>query len=74
MSASLQAPGQRRDIGGRHEFAQADRAVAVGHLHNVGRGFGCRRGLRDQAAGLFTEQISMPADSPYVGRPHGDRV
>jgi TrkA domain protein len=29
-------------------------------------------GLRDQAAGLFTEQISMPADSPYVGRPLGD--
>jgi TrkA domain protein len=29
-------------------------------------------GLRDQAAGLFTEQISMPADSRYAGRRLGD--
>lgn len=29
-------------------------------------------GLREQAAGLVTEQISLPADSPYVGRPLGD--
>ncbi|PSK98217.1 potassium/proton antiporter regulatory subunit (CPA2 family) [Haloactinopolyspora alba] len=25
--------------------------------------------LRDQAAGLFTEQIQVPTGSPYVGRP-----
>jgi TrkA domain protein len=29
-------------------------------------------GLRDQATGLFTEKITMPADSPYVGRTLGD--
>lgn len=29
-------------------------------------------GLRDQAAGLFTEHLSLPADSPYVGRQLGD--
>ena len=29
-------------------------------------------GLRDQAAGLATEQISLPADSPYVNRRLGD--
>jgi TrkA domain protein len=29
-------------------------------------------GLREQAAGLLTEQVSLPADSPYVGRPLGD--
>ncbi|MFC0678264.1 cation:proton antiporter regulatory subunit [Lysobacter korlensis] len=28
-------------------------------------------GIRDQAAGLFTEQISLPADSPYVSSPLG---
>ena len=26
-------------------------------------------GLRDQAAGLATEQVSLPADSPYIDRP-----
>lgn len=29
-------------------------------------------GLRDQIAGLQTEQIPVRADSPYVGRPLGD--
>lgn len=29
-------------------------------------------GLREQIAGLYTEQIPMRADSPYVGRPLGD--
>ncbi len=29
-------------------------------------------GLRDQAAGLLTEQIALPASSPFVGRPLGD--
>lgn len=29
-------------------------------------------GLREQAAGLRTEQISLPVASPYVGRPLGD--
>ncbi len=29
-------------------------------------------GLRDQAAGLLTEQISIPAGSPYVNRRLGD--
>jgi len=29
-------------------------------------------GLREQAAGLRTEQISLPVDSPYLGRPLGD--
>lgn len=28
-------------------------------------------GLRDQAAGLLTEQISIPAGSPFVGRTLG---
>lgn len=29
-------------------------------------------GLRDQAEGLLTEQISLTADSPYVGKSLGD--
>jgi TrkA domain protein len=29
-------------------------------------------GLRQQAAGLLTEQISLPAGSPFVGRKLGD--
>jgi TrkA domain protein len=29
-------------------------------------------GLRQQAAGLLTEQIALPADSPFVGRRLGD--
>jgi len=29
-------------------------------------------GLREQVAGLYTEQIPLRADSPYVGRPLGD--
>lgn len=29
-------------------------------------------GLREQAAGLHTEQVSVRADSPYVNRPLGD--
>ncbi|GAA1661079.1 TrkA C-terminal domain-containing protein [Microbacterium lacus] len=29
-------------------------------------------GLRDQLSGLYTEQIPVRADSPFVGRPLGD--
>ncbi|MFV0372577.1 cation:proton antiporter regulatory subunit [Microbacterium sp.] len=29
-------------------------------------------GLREQIAGLYTEQVPMRADSPYIGRPLGD--
>ena len=29
-------------------------------------------GLREQAAGLRTEQVSLPVDSPYLGRRLGD--
>ena len=29
-------------------------------------------GVRDQMAGLYTEQIPLRADSPYIGRPLGD--
>jgi TrkA domain protein len=29
-------------------------------------------GLRDQAAGLLTEQIALPGSTPFVGRPLGD--
>lgn len=29
-------------------------------------------GLREQAAGLLTEQIPLPAGSPFVNRPMGD--
>lgn len=29
-------------------------------------------GLREQVAGLYTEQIPVRADSPYVGRPLGE--
>lgn len=37
-------------------------SLMLGHLAGVG----------EQAAGLFTEHLSLPADSPYVGRPLGD--
>jgi TrkA domain protein len=29
-------------------------------------------GLREQAGGLLTEQLSLPADSPYLNRPLGE--
>ncbi|HEY0699337.1 MAG TPA: cation:proton antiporter regulatory subunit [Micromonospora sp.] len=49
-----------------------DEAEALADLLGASLMLGQLAGLRQQAAGLLTEQISMPAGSRYVGRPLGD--
>lgn len=47
-------------------------AEALAEILGVSLMLGQLAGLRERAAGLWTEQVSLPADSPYVGRRMGD--
>ncbi|GAB2944115.1 cation:proton antiporter regulatory subunit [Micromonospora polyrhachis] len=49
-----------------------DEADALADILGASLMLGQLSGLRQQAAGLLTEQISIPAGSPYVGRKLGD--
>ena len=49
-----------------------DEAEALADVLGASLMLGQLSGLRGQAAGLFTEQVSIPAGSPYVGRLLGD--
>ncbi len=49
-----------------------DEAEALADVLGASLMLGQLAGLRSQAAGLLTEQISIPAGSPYVGRRLGD--
>ncbi|MGW4462237.1 cation:proton antiporter regulatory subunit [Micromonospora sp. NBC_01796] len=49
-----------------------DEAEALADILGASLMLGQLSGLRQQAAGLLTEQISIPAGSPYVGRKLGD--
>jgi TrkA domain protein len=57
----------------RDQVALTDsEAEALAEILGASLILGQLAGLREQAAGLLTEQISLPSDSPYVGRPLGD--
>lgn len=49
-----------------------DEADALAEVLGASIMLGQLAGLREQAAGLVTEQLSLPADSPFVGRTLGD--
>ncbi len=49
-----------------------DEAAALADVLGTSLMLGQLAGLREQAAGLFTEQLSLPTDSPYVDRPLAD--
>lgn len=49
-----------------------DEAEALAGVLGASLMLGQLAGLREQAAGLLTEQFSLPVDSPYQGRPLGD--
>ncbi|MEJ3743407.1 cation:proton antiporter regulatory subunit [Actinomycetes bacterium KLBMP 9797] len=49
-----------------------DEAEALADLLGASLMLGQLAGLRQQAAGLLTEQVSIPAGSRFVGRPLGD--
>lgn len=49
-----------------------DEAEALADLLGASLMLGQLAGLRDQAAGLLTEQLPLPASSPFVGRKLGD--
>jgi TrkA domain protein len=49
-----------------------DEAEALADILGASLMLGQLSGLRQQAAGLLTEQISIPAGSPFVGRRLGD--
>lgn len=49
-----------------------DEAEALAGILGASLMLGQLSGLREQAAGLLTEQITLPVGSPYVGRPLGD--
>lgn len=49
-----------------------DEAEALADILGASLMLGQLSGLRQQAAGLLTEQIAIPAGSRYVGRPLGD--
>ncbi|MPZ25373.1 MAG: potassium transporter TrkA [Micromonosporaceae bacterium] len=49
-----------------------DEAEALAGILGASLMLGQLAGLREQAAGLLTEQLTLPVDSPYVGRPLGD--
>lgn len=49
-----------------------DEAEALAELLGASVMLGQLAALRDVAAGLYTEQIVLPAGSPYGGRPLGD--
>lgn len=47
-------------------------AEALAEILGASLMLGQLAGLREQAAGLLTEQLSLPAGSPYTGRPLGE--
>jgi TrkA domain protein len=49
-----------------------DEAEALADMLGASLMLGQLAGLRQQAAGLLTEQIALPAGSPFVNRPMGD--
>jgi TrkA domain protein len=49
-----------------------DEAEALADILGASLMLGQLSGLREQAAGLLTEQIGVPAGSRFVGRPLGD--
>lgn len=49
-----------------------DEAEALADVLGASLMLGQLAGLRSQAAGLVTEQVSIPAGSPFVGRRLGD--
>jgi len=49
-----------------------DEAEALADVLGASLMLGQLAGLREQAAGLLTEQILLPAGSPFVGRRLGD--
>ena len=49
-----------------------DEAEALADVLGASLMLGQLAGLRQQAAGLLTEQIALPAGSPFVGRRLGD--
>lgn len=49
-----------------------DEAEALADILGASLMLGALSGLREQAAGLLTEQLSIPAGSPFVGRRLGD--
>ncbi|TCB93476.1 potassium transporter TrkA [Micromonospora zingiberis] len=49
-----------------------DEAAALADILGASLILGQLSGLREQAAGLLTEQIAIPASSTYVNRPMGD--
>ncbi|MBG0560478.1 cation:proton antiporter regulatory subunit [Actinoplanes aureus] len=49
-----------------------DEAEALADVLGASLMLGQLAGLRQQAAGLLTEQIALPAGSPFVGRKLGD--
>ena len=49
-----------------------DEAAALADVLGASLMLGQLAGLGDQTAGVFTEQISLPFDSAYIGRPMGD--
>ncbi|HEX8626990.1 MAG TPA: cation:proton antiporter regulatory subunit [Catenuloplanes sp.] len=49
-----------------------DEAEALADILGASLMLGQLTGLRQQAAGLLTEQVSIPAGSPFVGRRLGD--
>jgi TrkA domain protein len=49
-----------------------DEAAALANVLGASVMMGQLTGIREQAAGLFTEQLVLPAGSPYVGGVLGD--
>lgn len=49
-----------------------DEAQALADILGASLILGQLAGIREQAIGLRTEQITLPAGSPYTGRPLGD--
>ncbi|WAB81598.1 cation:proton antiporter regulatory subunit [Microcella daejeonensis] len=49
-----------------------DEAVALADVLGASVMLGRLAGIREQAAGLFTEQLVLPASSPFVGGTLGD--
>ncbi len=49
-----------------------DEAAALADVLGASLLLGQLAGLGDKTAGVFTEQISLPFDSAYIGRPMGD--
>jgi TrkA domain protein len=60
------------DAGKEQVALTDDEAEALADILGASLMLGQLAGLREQAAGLHTEQVSLPAGSPYVGRPLGD--